>query len=148
MPRLRFVLGFSALLALAAPAVAEAATTDVAVELTDPTTAAGISGMAIKPDRSTVPAGPVIFHVVNRSRSVVHEMIVVGPTEAEAKLPYDPKAGRLIEKKIPRRGEVSDLKPGKSGTLRLTLKPGTYLLVCNEPGHYEAGMKTVLTVTP
>ena len=33
-------------------------------------------------------------------------------------------------------GEVSELDPGKSGTLTLTIKPGKYLLVCNVPGHY------------
>jgi uncharacterized cupredoxin-like copper-binding protein len=27
------------------------------------------------------------------------------------------------------------------------LKPGTYELMCNVKGHYEAGMHTVLTVT-
>ena len=28
------------------------------------------------------------------------------------------------------------------------LTPGSYLLICNVPGHYAAGMVTPLTVTP
>jgi len=44
-------------------------------------------------------------------------------------------------------GEVPELDPGKSGTLSVSLQPGTYLLLCNQPGHYEAGMWTVFTVT-
>jgi uncharacterized cupredoxin-like copper-binding protein len=31
--------------------------------------------------------------------------------------------------------------------LTLRLKPGKYLLLCNEAGHYKAGMVTVFTVT-
>ena len=44
-------------------------------------------------------------------------------------------------------GEVGDLPPGHSGKLTLNLKPGKYLLFCNESGHYADGMKTELTVT-
>ena len=44
--------------------------------------------------------------------------------------------------------ELGDLKPGKSGTMTLDLKAGRYLLFCNKPGHYKAGMYHVLTVTP
>ena len=43
--------------------------------------------------------------------------------------------------------EVSDLPPGKSGSLNIRLTPGTYLLICNQPNHYKAGMWTKLTVT-
>ena len=39
------------------------------------------------------------------------------------------------------------MQPGATKALTLDLKPGTYLLVCNLPGHYAAGMWTVLTVT-
>jgi uncharacterized cupredoxin-like copper-binding protein len=141
------VAGVATLFSVLGPSAARADTV-VNIELTDPSTAAGISGMEMKDDHPTVPQGPVLFHVVNRSRSVLHEMIVVALTSPDEKLPYDPKAGRVVESKIHHLGEVSDLKPGKSGTLHLVLKPGTYLLMCNQPGHYEAGMKTQLTVTP
>jgi uncharacterized cupredoxin-like copper-binding protein len=43
-------------------------------------------------------------------------------------------------------GEVSELDPGKSGSLTLTLDAGTYMLFCNLPGHYMAGMWTFVTV--
>jgi len=43
-------------------------------------------------------------------------------------------------------GEISDLDPLASGALTLTLKPGTYILFCNLPGHYMAGMWTLVTV--
>ena len=43
-------------------------------------------------------------------------------------------------------GEITDLKPGAHGKLTLNLKPGSYLLICNEPGHYKAGMTAPLLV--
>jgi Sulfocyanin (SoxE) domain len=39
------------------------------------------------------------------------------------------------------------LKPETSGKLTLNLKPGPYLLMCNQPGHWHAGMWTKFTVT-
>ena len=43
-------------------------------------------------------------------------------------------------------GEVSELDPGKSGSLSMKLDPGTYMLLCNVAGHYMAGMWTTITV--
>jgi uncharacterized cupredoxin-like copper-binding protein len=72
--------------------------------------------------------------------------VVASPPNG-GKLPYDEKVGRVIENRIKDLGEVSDLPPGKSGSLTLTLTPGNYLLICNQPNHYRAGMWTRLTVT-
>jgi len=60
----------------------------------------------------------------------------------------DAKHARVIESRVRRLGEIADLAPGKSGKLTLTLKSGTYVLFCNEPGHYQDGMFTRLTVAP
>jgi uncharacterized cupredoxin-like copper-binding protein len=38
------------------------------------------------------------------------------------------------------------IKPGKSGTLKVTLKAGKYPYLCTVPGHAAAGMKGTLTV--
>ncbi len=42
---------------------------------------------------------------------------------------------------------ASGIQPGKSKEAAVTLKPGTYTLICNIPGHEDAGMHTTLTVT-
>nr|WP_281015688.1 sulfocyanin-like copper-binding protein [Mesorhizobium sp. M00.F.Ca.ET.216.01.1.1] len=34
----------------------------------------------------------------------------------------------------------------QGAALRLDLKPGTYLLFCNIPGHFTSGMWTIFTV--
>jgi uncharacterized cupredoxin-like copper-binding protein len=50
-----------------------------------------------------------------------------------------------------RPGEVSDIQPGKSGSLTLTLAAGKYVLLCNRVdgsiSHYHEGMHTDFTVT-
>ena len=42
--------------------------------------------------------------------------------------------------------EVENLVPDGRSTLTVDLSPGTYLVICNLPGHYARGMSAVLTV--
>jgi uncharacterized cupredoxin-like copper-binding protein len=93
--------------------------------------------MTATPD--SVTAGRVTIHANNKSQALVHEVIVVLPSANGAPLPYDDKEGRVVEKQIKELGEVSDLPPGKSGSLMVRLVPGNYLLICNQPNHYKAG---------
>ena len=61
-------------------------------------------------------------------------------------LPYIAAESEVDEDGIGDLGEVSELEPGKSGSLTLNLRPGKYVLFCNVPGHYMGGMWTLLTV--
>jgi len=101
--------------------------------------------MFLKADPLTVRAGEVTFQVSNDSKAVVHEMILAQIADAAKPMPYIDNENRVDEDKAGDLGEVSELEPGKSGTLTVTLKPGTYLLYCNVPGHYLAGMWTTIT---
>jgi uncharacterized cupredoxin-like copper-binding protein len=71
---------------------------------------------------------------------------VVKVADTNVQLPYDPNTDRIGEEKAGSLGEVSELDAGKTGTLTLTLDPGTYMLFCNLRGHYMAGMWTTITV--
>jgi len=104
--------------------------------------------MAIRVDKSTVKAGAVTFDVTNWSRSVLHEVLVIAVDNPNAPLPYDYAQARVPEEQVKVLGEAGDLEPNASKTLDLTLAPGSYLLVCNVPGHYAAGMVAALTVAP
>ena len=106
------------------------------------------SQMGITIYRKSIPAGPVIFEVKNNAEKTIHEMLVLPIKNTSTPLPYLKNENRLDETKTYSLGEVSELDPGKSGTLKLTLKPGKYLLACNVPGHYAGGMWTLLTVRP
>jgi len=101
--------------------------------------------MFLKADPATVKAGEVTFQVSNDSKTVVHEMILAGIADAAKPMPYNDNENRVDEDKAGDLGEVSELDPGKTGTLTVTLKPGTYLLYCNVPGHYMAGMWATIT---
>ena len=119
----------------------------VNVTLEDASGGGNLSGMKMTATPDSVTAGRVTIHAVNKSQALVHEVIVVLPPANGAPLPYDDKEGRVIEKRIKDLGEVSDLPSGKSGSLTVRLVPGNYLLICNQPNHYKAGMRTKLTVT-
>ena len=40
------------------------------------------------------------------------------------------------------------MRPGATKTITIDLKPGHYVLFCNLPGHYAAGMHQDFWVTP
>jgi len=103
-------------------------------------------GISVTPE--TVKAGEVTFEVLNSSKDTIHEMIVAKIKDMNQPLPYIDDENEVNEDKYGDLGEVSELDPGKSGALRLDLKPGKYILYCNVPGHYMAGMWTVFTVEP
>jgi uncharacterized cupredoxin-like copper-binding protein len=106
----------------------------------------GMAIMGIKTDVTEVPAGNVTFAVTNVSKDTLHEMLVSPIKSLDDELPYIEDQNRVDEENSGDLGEVSELDPGKSGALTLDLKPGLYLLYCNVPGHYAAGMWTVVKV--
>jgi uncharacterized cupredoxin-like copper-binding protein len=103
-----------------------------------PTVKATLNEMHIMVSPKRVPAGKVTF-VVRNAGIVEHELLVIAW----------PKGGKLTvthfkADESASLGEVSELKPGKTGRVTLTLRPGRYLLICNLSGHYQLGMQTVI----
>lgn len=144
---LKAALALGSVLSLLASAPVARADGVVSVTLQDMSSGGNLAGMKMTATPDSVTAGRITIHATNQSQGLVHEVIVVRPPANGAKLPYDAKTGLVTEKQIQDLGEVSDLPPGKSGSLTLTLTPGKYLLICNQPFHYMAGMWTTLTVT-
>jgi uncharacterized cupredoxin-like copper-binding protein len=105
-----------------------------------------MSNMGLKLSQDQVKAGDVTFKVTNTSKDTVHEMIVI-PYPASGKLPYSDKDARFDEDAAKSQGEVSELDPGKAGSVTLKLSPGKYILSCNVPNHFANGMWTTITVT-
>jgi len=102
--------------------------------------------MTVTASPRVVSAGEVTFVATNKSRDTTHEMILVKIADAGKPLPYVSQESRVNEDAAGHLGEVSELDPGKSGSLSMKLDPGTYMLFCNVPGHYMAGMWTTVTV--
>lgn len=102
--------------------------------------------MGITVDSNDIKAGEVTFVAVNDSKEFVHEMLIVPLRSVYSPLPYNATDERVDEDATGSLGEVSELDPGATGALRITVKPGTYMLLCNVPGHYAMGMWTTIVV--
>ena len=103
-----------------------------------------LTEMKITLDRASVPAGPVTFDVTN-SGTVEHELVVLHTDAAEDKIPADTEEpGKMDE--TGNLGETGEVPAGKSKSFTVTLPAGSYVLMCNEVGHYAAGMHLAFTV--
>jgi uncharacterized cupredoxin-like copper-binding protein len=108
----------------------------------------GMMAVRINQPQPSVKAGAVRFDVTNWSRGMLHEMLVVAVDNPQAPLPYNYSQAKVAEDQVKVLGDTGYLQSGASYTFDLTLTPGSYLLICNVPGHYAAGMVEPLTVTP
>lgn len=106
------------------------------------------ASMGIAVSQETVKAGEITFEVLNSSADAIHEMIIARLKDLTQVFPYNNNESTVEEDRLETLGEVSELDPAGRGALRLDLKPGNYLLFCNIPGHFMAGMWTIFTVTP
>ena len=103
---------------------------------------------AIAPAQTSVPAGLVDLAVTDRGPSA-HEMLIFQTDLPADKLPLGPD-GRVDEGgdgvlKVFDSGDNIDV--GTTKTFHIALAAGHYVMVCNLPGHYLAGMHTAFTVT-
>jgi uncharacterized cupredoxin-like copper-binding protein len=101
----------------------------------------------IRLSRSRVRAGQVTFVVRNTAPHDVHELVILETDLPARQLPYEAATARVEERNAGDVGEVSDLAPEHAGRVTVQLAPGHYVLICNEPGHYVAGMVAALTVS-
>ena len=99
--------------------------------------------LTITMDRQTIYAGPILFGVTNRG-AMTHEFLVLATSTAPEANPEEP--GKVSEDS--NIGETGQVAPGRFSGLALTLEPGTYMVICNEPGHFAGGMHLELTVLP
>lgn len=82
--------------------------------------------------------------------TIQHEVLVFHPDASinPASLPLGPDGN--VNEDAPGVNKISDgdnLDPGQTQTRQLDLtQPGTYVFVCNLPGHYRLGMWTTVTV--
>lgn len=92
---------------------------------------------------ASAPAGPVLFQALNAG-TIAHELVVI-----HTDLPHDGLPvvdGHVDLDVLDVRGEVEDIGPTQTESLRLELEAGAYVLICDVPGHYLAGMHVPFTV--
>ena len=100
---------------------------------------------AIGLDTSSTTSGGVTFAITNAGPST-HEFVVFKTDLPADKLPV--KNGQVNEdsKQLDHIDEQEDIAPGSTSNLSVTLDPGSYVVICNIPGHYLQGMYAPLTV--
>ena len=104
--------------------------------------------MSIRVIPSSAKSGKVTFEVTNLSQSIVHELMIVKVDNPDAALPYDFSTFRVAEDQVTVAGDTGEMPVNSSKTLEVSLAAGSYLLLCNVPGHYAAGMVVPFTVNP
>jgi uncharacterized cupredoxin-like copper-binding protein len=107
---------------------------------------ATLTDTAIQVSSNTLPAGSINFHITNTSASELHEFVIIRTDLTADQLPLDAD-GNVAEDQLSSPGEKGDIAAGQGGDLTLTLPAGRYMFICNQPGHYKAGMHTQFTVT-
>jgi uncharacterized cupredoxin-like copper-binding protein len=101
--------------------------------------------MRFRPDRIEVREGETIRFVVRNAGKVLHEMVIGTAQEL---------AGHAaLMQKFPGMEHdepyMAHVKPGRKGALVWNFnRPGTFQFACLIPGHFEAGMKGTIVVSP
>ena len=127
----------------------DGASADGPVATAEPTLAAGTVGVSLKDDFTVTPsvatteAGAITFSVTNDG-SILHNFRIIRTDLAPDDLPTD--SGKADESQLDVVGSLPELDGGENQELPLDLEPGSYVLICNVPGHYSGGMRVAFTV--
>ncbi len=126
--------------------------TDTSVPCTSPDAATGTpvgateKDFAIALDPADAKTGSISFEVNNEGPST-HEFVVFATDLAPDALPVG-SDGNVDEEGegVTHIDEIEDIGSGCQAALTLDLDAGNYVLICNLPGHYAAGMHAAFTV--
>ena len=99
------------------------------------------------PIRTAHPAGEITFDITNDAEQT-HEFVVFKTDLAPDQLPTDEdgdvdEAGEGVEHV----DEIEDIEGGSTQSLTVNLDAGSYVLICNLPGHYAQGMHAGFTAS-
>ena len=132
--------------------VAGGSGTDTSVPCTSPGAATGTpvgateKDFAIALDTDSTSAGSVSFNVTNDGPST-QEFVVFATDLAPDALPLG-SDGNVDEEGtgVTHIDEIEDIGSGCQASLTVDLDAGNYVVICNLPGHYKAGMHAPITV--
>jgi uncharacterized cupredoxin-like copper-binding protein len=104
----------------------------------------GLGDYFFSPQDATASAGKVKLSTVNTGQ-LPHELVLAKTNADPSQLPTKAN-GEVNEEKLNSPGEVPDVAAGTTKHGTVNLAPGRYVMFCNLPGHYAAGMYGTLTV--
>ena len=100
----------------------------------------------VQVDATEAPAGDVSF-TIDSDGTIGHEFLIVKTDIAPGEIPLDGDHFPEDADGIEVIDEIGEFAQGTTGSLAVTLEPGSYQLVCNLPGHYSSGMYLGFDVT-
>jgi uncharacterized cupredoxin-like copper-binding protein len=108
---------------------------------------ATLADFTITLDESNAAAGELTFDVSNDAEQT-HEFVIFKTDLAEDQLPTD-EEGNVDETGdgVELIDEIEDIEAGANESLTATLDAGSYVFICNLPGHYGQGMHTSFTTS-
>jgi uncharacterized cupredoxin-like copper-binding protein len=106
-----------------------------------------LADFSVTPDPNSAPAGETTFDVTNDAEQT-HEFVVFKTDLAEDQLPTD-ENGDIDEsgEGVELVDEIEDIEGGSSESLTVNLDAGSYVFICNLPGHYKQGMHASFTAS-
>lgn len=101
--------------------------------------------MRFMPDTITVKEGETVRFVVNNKGRMLHEMVIGTAQELREHAALMAKFPNMVHDEP----YLTHVEPGKSGEILWNFnRAGAFEFACLITGHYEAGMRGTLTVTP
>lgn len=106
-----------------------------------------LADFTITLDESSAAAGDLTFDVSNDAEQT-HEFVIFKTDLAEDQLPTD-EDGNVDEtgEGVELIDEIEDIEAGANESLTANLAAGSYVFICNLPGHYGQGMHTSFTAS-
>ncbi len=107
-----------------------------------------LSDYSFTPSSPTVKAGALTITAPNTGQ-IAHELVVYKTSKSAGSLPT--KGAEVDEDALKAsggtdEGEILNVAPGQTKSTDFKLTPGTYVMICNIPGHYAQGMYGTITV--
>ena len=130
------------LIVLALAVLAVGAATAPASPSTTATVKVKLWEFKLVPTPASVKAGKITF-VVRNTGKIQHQFVVIKTNLPPNKLPMKGAAASETGSV----GKIGEIDPGQTKSVTLTLKPGSYVLICNLPGHYMLGQRAPFHVS-
>jgi uncharacterized cupredoxin-like copper-binding protein len=104
-----------------------------------------LTDTAISVATSSAAPGSITFDARNDG-TATHELYVFRTDLAPDALPVEDGQVREDADGVEFIAEVEDIAPGTTKPLTVDLDAGSYVLLCNLPGHYQSGMRAAFDV--
>lgn len=95
---------------------------------------------------ATAPAGRIAFAARNVGK-IEHELAVIKTDRGPDDLPVKDGEVQTDTQGLDLVAGTGRIKAGASQALEVTLRPGSYVLLCNIPAHYQTGMRAPFRVS-